>query len=158
MVIDVAKGIESQTQEAVRGLPAARHADRHLHQQGRPREARPYSISLDEIADLLALDVCPMTWPVGMGGDLRGHLRPQGHHRLLPPEGDSREFHGKVILSGSTTRSSTTLLPRGAAKLREEVELARGRLSPFDAEAYRDGDLTPVYFGSALKDYSASIR
>jgi len=58
------------------------------------------------------------------------------------PEGDSRTFQGKV--------DAEPVLPDA---VREEVELAQAGYAAFDAEAYRHGDLTPVYFGSALKDF-----
>jgi peptide subunit release factor RF-3 len=55
---------------------------------------------------------------------------------------------------GSTTPSSTPLLPADAvAKLREEVEMARELCPPFDLESYREGHLTPVFFGSALNNF-----
>jgi peptide chain release factor 3 len=58
--------------EAVRGLPHARHPDRHLHQQDGPRGARHRSKFLDEIEQKLALDTAPMTWPIGQGKTFAG--------------------------------------------------------------------------------------
>ena len=60
--------------QAVRGLPAARHSDHHLHQQDGPRDrAIPFDL-LDEIEKTLALDTAPLTWPIGRGRTLRRHL------------------------------------------------------------------------------------
>lgn len=78
---------------------------------------------LDEVADKLALDVTPMMWPIGMGGTYQG----------LHVMGDA-----------------TDALPDN---VREEVELAGAGYPEFDVEAYRNGDLTPVFFGSALREY-----
>ncbi|HTG38185.1 peptide chain release factor 3 [Sphingomonas sp.] len=153
MVIDVAKGIESQTRKLfevcrLRSVPIITFVNKV------DREGRPVYETLDEIADLLALDVTPMTWPVGMGGEFEGIYDLVGN-RLLLPEGPSREFQGKVIqVSGlHDPVLDEHLSAAGVAKLREDAELAMAGYAPFDAEAYRNGDLTPVYFGSALKEF-----
>ena len=108
------------------------------------REGRPVFELLDEIADMLALDVTPMSWPLGMGGEFAGVLD-LASGRVSRPEGDSRTFQGKVD-------TDVTLAPA----LAEEIELAKIGYPEFDAEAYRNGDLTPVYFGSALKDFGVA--
>lgn len=153
MVIDVAKGIESQTRKLfevcrLRSVPIITFVNKV------DREGRPVYETLDEIAELLALDVTPMTWPVGMGGEFEGIYDLVGN-RLLLPEGPSREFLGKVIQVAGLDDPllDEHLTPAGVAKLREDAELAMAGYAPFDAEAYRNGDLTPVYFGSALKEF-----
>ena len=78
---------------------------------------------LDEVADKLALDVTPMMWPIGMGGTYKG-LHVMGN--------------------------ATDALPEA---VQEEVELAGAGYPEFDVEAYRNGDLTPVFFGSALREF-----
>jgi len=153
MVIDVAKGIESQTRKLfevcrLRNVPIITFVNKV------DREGREVFETLDEIADLLALDVCPMTWPVGMGGTFEG-IYDLATNRLLLPEGDSREFHGKVAQTSGLDdpQLDAILSADGLAKLREDVELAQAGYAEFDAAAYRHGDLTPVYFGSALKEF-----
>jgi len=108
------------------------------------REGRPCFELLDEVADMLALDVVPMGWPVGMGGQFQG-VMDFVTGTISRPEGDSREFLGR--------RDPATDIPTDIA---DEVELARGGYPEFDIEAYRHGDLTPVYFGSALKNFGIS--
>ena len=140
MVIDAARGIEAQTRKLfevcrLRSVPIITFVNKV------DREGRPTFELLDEIADMLALDVCPMTWPVGMGGTFEGILD-LSTNQIARPEGDSRTFQGK-------TEEAPTL-PDAVA---EEIELAQAGYAAFDAEAYRNGDLTPVYFGSALKDF-----
>jgi peptide chain release factor 3 len=154
MVIDVAKGIESQTRKLfevcrLRSVPIITFVNKC------DREGREVFETLDEIADLLALDVTPMTWPVGMGGQFEGIYDLVGN-RLLLPEGPSREFQGKVIeVSGlDDPKLDEVLSAEGVAKLREDAELGLAGYAPFDAEAYRNGDLTPVFFGSALKEFT----
>lgn len=153
MVIDVAKGIESQTRKLfevcrLRNVPIITFVNKV------DREGREVFETLDEIADLLALDVAPMTWPVGMGGTFEG-IYDLAANRLLLPEGDSREFHGKVVeTSGLDDPQLDGLVSADTlAKLREDAELAQAGYAKFDETAYRNGDLTPVYFGSALKEF-----
>ncbi|MFZ1479016.1 MAG: peptide chain release factor 3 [Sphingorhabdus sp.] len=139
MVIDAAKGIEPQTLKLfevcrLRSVPIITFVNKV------DREGRPCFEILDEVADKLALDVCPMAWPVGMGGLFEGVLD-FATESVARPEGDSREYLGK---------RDTAPLPTDIA---DEVELARGGYPEFDLEAYRAGDLTPVYFGSALKNF-----
>jgi peptide chain release factor 3 len=153
MVIDVAKGIESQTRKLfevcrLRNVPIITFVNKV------DREGRHVFETLDEIADLLALDVCPMTWPVGMGGTFEG-IFDLATNRLLLPEGDSREFHGKVVQTSGLDdpQLDAIISAENLAKLREDVELAQAGYPAFDGDAYRHGDLTPVYFGSALKEF-----
>ena len=153
MVIDVAKGIESQTRKLfevcrLRNVPIITFVNKV------DREGREVFDILDEVANLLALDVTPMTWPVGMGGNFQG-IYDLATNRLLLPEGDSREFHGKIVqCSGlDDPQLDAIVSAENLAKLREDVELAGVGYPEFDAEAYRHGDLTPVYFGSALKEF-----
>jgi peptide chain release factor 3 len=143
MVIDAARGIEAQTRKLfevcrLRSVPIITFVNK-VDREGRP----PFEL-LDEIADVLALDVCPMSWPVGMGGTFEG-VYDIARNRVARPEGPSREFLGKV--------EDAPVLP---GEVGEEVELAQGGYAAFDEEAYRHGDLTPVYFGSALKDFGVA--
>ena len=143
MVIDAAKGIEPQTRKLfevcrLRSVPIITFVNKV------DREGRPCFDILDEVADKLALDVCPMSWPVGMGGLFQGILD-IGTGRISRPEGPSKEFLGKVEEGAE--------LPEDVA---EELELAQAGYPEFDLEAYRAGDLTPVYFGSALKNFGVA--
>jgi peptide chain release factor 3 len=143
MVIDAARGIEAQTRKLfevcrLRSVPIITFVNK-VDREGRS----PFEL-LDEIADVLALDVCPMSWPVGMGSDFEGVLD-LAANRISRPDGDSRTFQGRV--------EDAPDLP---AAVQEEVELAQAGYAAFDPEAYRHGDLTPVYFGSALKDFGVA--
>jgi len=143
MVIDAAKGIEPQTRKLfevcrLRSVPIITFVNKV------DREGRACFDLLDEVADTLALDVSPQSWPVGMGGLFRGVLD-IASGRVSRPEGDSREFLGKI--------EDAADLPEEVA---EEVELAQAGYPEFDLTAYRSGDLTPVYFGSALKNFGVA--
>ena len=143
MVIDAAKGIEEQTRKLfevcrMRSVPIITFINK-VDREGRS----PFDL-MDEVADALALDVCPMGWPVGMGGEFQGVLD-LAMNRISRPEGPSREFLGRI--------EDAPILPPNIA---EEVALAQGGYPEFDLEAYRHGDLTPVFFGSALKSFGVA--
>ncbi len=93
---------------------------------------------------MLALDVSPQSWPVGMGGRFEGVLD-FASGSVSRPEGPSKEYHGQ--------RDENPSIPEEFA---EEIELAQVGYPEFDLEAYRHGDLTPVYFGSALKNFGVT--
>ena len=142
MVIDAAKGIEPQTRKLfevcrMRNVPIITFVNKV------DREGRSVFEILDEVADALALDVSPQSWPVGMGGNFEGILD-LASGRISRPEGDSREFLGKV---------DHEAVPEEFA---EEIELGQMGYPAFDLEAYRHGDLTPVFFGSALKNFGVA--
>jgi peptide chain release factor 3 len=156
MVIDAAKGIEPQTRKLfevcrLRSVPIITFVNK-VDREGRD----PFEL-LDEVADILQLDVCPMSWPVGMGGQFEG-VYDLHANTLSRPEGDSREFGGKAeqFTGIDDARLDATLSAEGLATFRDEAELAQGGYASFDGGAYRNGDLTPVYFGSALKDFGVA--
>ncbi|MDF0542691.1 peptide chain release factor 3 [Sphingobium sp. H39-3-25] len=151
MVIDAAKGIEPQTRKLfevcrLRNVPIITFVNKV------DREGRDAFSLIDEVADALALDVTPMSWPVGMGGEFEG-IYDFATNRLRQPTGPSKAFEGKEqhFTGLDDPRLAEVLSAQGLARLREEAELAQGGYTHFDLGAYRHGDLTPVYFGSALK-------
>jgi peptide chain release factor 3 len=132
MVIDAAKGIEAQTRKLfevcrLRNIPIMTFVNKM------DREARDPFELLDELADQLQIETAPMMWPCGMGLNFRGMQ-------------DLRT--GAFIAYNDQTPR-----PEEAAKLEEDVQLASEGLPKFDLETYREGHLSPVYFGSALKNF-----
>jgi peptide chain release factor 3 len=153
MVIDAAKGIEPQTRKLfevcrLRSVPIITFINKV------DREGRECFSLLDEVADALALDVCPMSWPVGMGGEFEG-IYDFHANQLMQPTGGSKEFEGKTSQHSGLDDPTLgeKISERGLTKLREEGGLAREGYAAFDLTAYQAGDLTPVFFGSALKQF-----
>jgi len=154
MVIDAARGIEAQTRKLfevcrMRNVPIITFINK-VDREGRA----PFEL-LDEVADALALDVAPMSWPVGMGGQFEG-IYDLAQNVLHRPANDATgAFEGDSVPVGGLDDSDLDQLlsPDGVNLLREEAELAVAGYAPFDDAAYKAGDLTPVYFGSALKDF-----
>lgn len=142
MVIDAAKGIEAQTRKLfevcrLRDIPIMTFINKM------DREARDPFALLDEIADQLQLETTPLVWPVGMGLNFRGVFDLYA--------GEFVRFGGSERLGRNAM--TTVLSPEEAAKLDDDVELVQAGLSRFDRAAYREGHLTPVFFGSALKNF-----
>jgi peptide chain release factor 3 len=156
MVIDAAKGIESQTRKLfevcrLRDIPIITFINKI------DREGHDPLAQLDEISSGLALDLTLLTWPVGMGVDFRGLLDIEGAKLLLPKEVRTDSF-------GRTEQLETiqALHPHADIEQRitqpalESLELCLSDLPPFDAKAFLEGHLSPVIFGSALKDFGVT--
>jgi peptide chain release factor 3 len=152
MVIDAAKGIEAQTLKLfevcrLRDIPIITLVNK-VDREGRD----PFEI-LYEVQDALALDVCPMVWPVGMGGLFEG-CYDMVNNRFLKPKEKGGSFDEAIECSGADDAQLDDLvLASTLEQAREEIELSEAGFPEFDVEAYREGHLTPVIFGSALKDF-----
>jgi peptide chain release factor 3 len=153
MVLDAARGIESQTRKLfevcrLRDVPIVTFVNK-LDREGRD----PFDL-MDEIEQTLALNVTPASWPIGMGRSFLG-CYDLFHERLILVE-KSRDRIGAEgeVCRGLDDPKLDTLLPESAAStLREEVNMARGLCPKFDLTAYREGHLTPVFFGSAINNF-----
>ena len=158
MVLDAAKGIEEQTRKLLfevcrlRDVPILTFVNK-LDREGRD----PFDL-IDEIEQSLALDESPASWPIGMGRDFLGTYDLFADALLLFERGVHDRVVEPVRCSSLDDPKLPRLLPKAAlAKLREEVEMAKGLCPPFDAKAYREGHLTPVYFGSAFNNFGRRI-
>jgi peptide chain release factor 3 len=148
MVLDAAKGIESQTRKLfevcrLRNIPILTFINKV------DREAQEPLALLDEIMSQLALDVVPMSWPVGTGVDFQGILN-LNDNSLTSPDGspDQLCLDGQPVSPDSPELLADTRIGPSL----ESLQIARGTLPEFDPDAYREGHLSPVYFGSALKN------
>ncbi len=154
MVMDAAKGIESQTRKLfevcrLRDIPIITFINKI------DREAEDPLTLLDQIASDLALDLVPMGWPVGMGSDFRGVLDLVGNKILLPESAErgASYGHSQPLDTFEGLRRIEGIDERIADRTIEGVELAQGALPQFDLAAFREGHLSPVFFGSALKNF-----
>jgi peptide chain release factor 3 len=153
MVIDAAKGIEAQTRKLfevcrLRDVPIITFINKL------DREARDPFDLLSEIEQDLQLHVTPASWPIGMGQGFLG-CYDLFHDRLVLMDRSRRDVaQQSETCQGLDDPKLDRLLPaRDVAKLREEVEMARGLCPEFDLATYREGHLTPVFFGSALNNF-----
>jgi peptide chain release factor 3 len=117
------------------------------------RDGRAPIELLDEVERVLGIRCAPLTWPIGMGRELRG-IYHFGEDRIYAYEGERSGRVGQNrIIDGLASAAAGELLGESAAAFREEVELVRGALPPFDEQEYLAGRQTPVHFGSALANF-----
>ncbi len=147
MVIDAAKGIEEQTRKLfevcrLRDIPILTFINKM------DREARDPFELLDEIEKTLALDVTPATWPIGSGKDFVGTYD-FARKRVAFLDGAD-----DLDVSGPDDPKLDAIVPAPVLEaFRESAELAAGATQAFDLDSFRGGHMTPVYFGSALKNF-----
>jgi peptide chain release factor 3 len=147
MVIDAARGIESRTRKLfeicrLRDIPIVTFVNKMDRESREPLEL------LDEIESTLAIETAPMVWPVGRGRDFKGTYD-LGQPRIRQVE---RAPEGQPV-SGPDDPLLDELLGEGAAAWRDEIALVETACGKFDLEKFREGTLTPVFFGSALKNF-----
>jgi peptide chain release factor 3 len=157
MVLDAARGIEEQTKKLfevcrLRDVPIVTFINKL------DRESRDPFDLIDEIEQTLALDATPASWPIGMGRDFFGTYDLFQDSLLLFERGAHDRPRDQVIepirCSGLDDSELGRRLPaRALEDLREQVEMARGLCPDFDLGSYRQGHLTPVFFGSALNNF-----
>jgi peptide chain release factor 3 len=153
MVLDGAKGIEAQTRKLfevcrLRDIPIITFVNKL------DRESKDPFDLLDEVEQTLALEVSPVSWPIGMGRDFLGCYDLLGERLLLMDRADKLVRGEALECRGLGDPELDARLPEHAVEtLREQVEMARGLCQPFDLQAYREGHRTPVYFGSALNNF-----
>jgi peptide chain release factor 3 len=152
MVIDCAKGVEERT---IRLMEVCRLRDTPIMTfiNKLDREGRPPIELLDEIEKVLGIATAPVTWPIGMGRDLRGiyHL---AEDRIYVYEAGERGRVGENrTIEGLHGAEARELLGDRAARFDEEIELVRGATQEFDLAAYRAARQTPVFFGSAISNF-----
>jgi len=152
MVIDVAKGVEARTIKLMdvcrlRDTPILTFVNK-LDREGRD----PLEI-LDEIEQVLKIKCAPVTWPIGMGKRLKGvfDLRSQTTHLFSATHGGKIQ-EGELIQGLDNPRLDEVIGDQ-ADELREEIELVEGASHELDLAAYLKGELTPVFFGSAINNF-----
>ena len=154
MVIDAAKGIESQTRKLfevcrLRDMPIVTFINKV------DRESRDPFELLDQIQDELQLDLAPQVWPVGMGGLFAGCYDLQSNRFMTSDDKPIGAFSKSLECTGPDDAQLEAYAREDAlAQARENMELVGAAYETFDREAYLDGRQTPVIFGSALRNYA----
>ena len=151
MVIDVAKGVETQTEKlfrvcALRRIPVMTF----VNKVDRPG-IEPLQL-MAEIQSKLGIEPIPQNWPLGLGADFRGIVWLETQEAMLFDERDGdRRIGYRSIALGDLTEEHVRA--RDLAQTREEVELLVAAGSTFDRERFLRGEISPVYFGSALTNF-----
>jgi peptide chain release factor 3 len=149
MVIDAAKGIEARTLKLIevcrlRDIPIITFINKM------DRDSLDTFELLDEIEKTLALDTTPMTWPVGRGRDFLGTYDiSTGGIRLLEGGGAKTGAAENIDVAELAGRNANL----DVGEITEELALVKEASKPFDLNSFREGHMTPVYFGSALRNF-----
>ena len=155
MVIDCAKGVEQRT---IKLMDVCRLRDTPIFTfiNKLDREGRDPIELLDEIEEILKIKCAPITWPIGMGKRFKGiyHILNDAVHLYEP--GKNSERQDIKIIEGLNTPLLDEILGDHATELREEIELVQGASHEFDVQAYLQGELTPVTFGSAINNFGVN--
>jgi peptide chain release factor 3 len=153
VVIDVAKGVEEQTEKLVE-VCRMRNIPMIVFINKMDREGKDAFDLLDEVEQKLGLSVTPLSFPIGMGYDFKG-IYNIWEKNINLFSGDSRkDIEETIEISDLESPELTKLIGEKSANiLREEIELVEGIYPPFDKDAYLNGHLQPVFFGSALNNF-----
>ncbi|MFT6531812.1 MAG: peptide chain release factor 3 [Limimaricola cinnabarinus] len=153
MVIDGAKGVESQTRKLfevcrLRDLPILTFCNKM------DRESRDTFEIIDEIQENLAIDVTPASWPIGVGRDFLGCYDLLRDRLELIDRADRNRVAESIAIDGLDDPKIAEHVPAHLLeKLREEVEMARELLPTLDPQAVLEGHMTPIWFGSAINSF-----
>lgn len=153
VVIDVAKGVEEQTEKLVE-VCRMRNIPMIVFINKMDREGKDAFELLDEIEQKLGLTVTPLSFPIGMGYDFKGIYNIWENNVNLFTGDPKKDIEETVEISDINDSELDQLIgDKSANILREELELINGVYPVFNKEAYLSGSLQPVFFGSALNNF-----
>ncbi|PZQ86257.1 MAG: peptide chain release factor 3 [Flavobacterium johnsoniae] len=153
VVIDVAKGVEEQTEKLV-AVCRMRNIPMIVFINKLDREGKDAFDLMDEVEQKLGLTVTPLSFPIGMGYDFQG-IYNLWEKNINLFSGDSRKNIEETIAFSDVQNPELEKIigQKPADKLREELELIEEVYPSFNREAYLEGKLQPVFFGSALNNF-----
>jgi peptide chain release factor 3 len=153
VVIDVAKGVEEQTEKLVE-VCRMRNIPMIVFINKLDREGKDAFDLLDEVEQKLGLKVTPMSFPIGMGYDFKGIYNLWEKNVNLFTGESKHHINDTIEVSDLNDTALEKLVGDTAANtLREEIELVSGIYPEFNKDQYLKGDLQPVFFGSALNNF-----
>lgn len=152
MVIDAAKGVEARTIKLLevcrlRNIPIITFINKM------DRDAQEPIQLLDEIESILNIKCAPITWPIGMGSYFKGIYHLYDDTIQLFESGKGDRIQENKIIQGIDHPDLPQYLEDSLPALRDEILLVKGATHAFDHQAYIDGQLTPVFFGSAINNF-----
>lgn len=152
MIVDGAKGVEERT---IKLMDVCRLRDTPIFTfvNKLDRDTRPPIEILDEIETVLNIKCAPIYWPLGMGKEFKGIYNLYADRIHVYQQGQGKQIPDEVLIDGMDGAQTVELLASYAQDFKDEIELVRGASHEFDREAYLKGELTPVYFGTALGNF-----
>ena len=154
MVIDVAKGVEAQTKKLFkvcsdRGIPIFTFVNKIDH-----FGKNPFDLMAD-IEDVLGIRSCPMNWPIGVNGDYTGIYDRETEMCHIFVKDNAHGVKKLEVISGKIDDEAivSQVGQEVLDALRDDLELLDEAGDPFDAEKVAKGELTPMFFGSAMTNF-----
>ncbi len=153
VVIDVAKGVEEQTEKLVE-VCRMRNIPMLVFINKLDREGKDAFDLLDEVEQKLGLSVSPMSFPIGMGYDFKGIYNIYESNINLFSGDSKKNIEDTIAINDLNSPELEKMVGANQAiELRENLELVSGVYPPFNKEAYLKGEQQPVFFGSALNNF-----
>ncbi len=152
MVIDSAKGVEART---IKLMEVTRLRDTPIitFMNKLDRDIKEPIELLDEVESVLDIMCAPITWPIGMGKGFKGVYHLLRDEVILYHTGQGHTIQQQRIIKGIDNPDLDAAIGNYADDLREELELVKGASHEFDLEMFLAGELTPVFFGTALGNF-----
>ncbi|MBO5242447.1 MAG: peptide chain release factor 3 [Lachnospiraceae bacterium] len=158
MVIDASKGVEAQTRKlfkvcVMRKIPIFTFINKM------DRDANDTFELLDEIEKELGIATCPVNWPIGSGKEFKGVYERKSRNvfTFSDTEKGTKEGETQVISVDDEGKLTAQIGEDAFALLNDEIELLDGASAEFDLEQVQAGNLTPVFFGSALTNFGVEV-
>ena len=158
MVIDASKGVEAQTRKLFK-VCVMRHIPIFTFINKMDRDANDTFDLLDDIEKELGIETCPVNWPIGSGKGFKGVFdrNRQTVVTFSDTQKGTKEGETKEISLQEKEELIAEIGQAAYDKLSDEIELLDGASAEFDLEQVQAGNLTPVFFGSALTNFGVEI-
>lgn len=152
MVIDSAKGVEARTIKLME-VTRLRTTPIVTFMNKLDRDTRDPIELLDEVEEVLNIKCAPITWPIGMGKEFKGVYHLLRDETILYKTGQGHTIQEKRVIKGLNNPELDTSIGVYADELRDMLELVKGASHDFNLEEFLAGELTPVFFGTALGNF-----
>lgn len=153
LVIDCANGVESQTEKLME-VCRMRKTPVIIFVNKMDRDGKDSFTLMDELEQKLGIKVCPLSWPIGMGDRFKGVYNIYKQElNLFQANKTKREEQIVSIHDVNDPMLDQEVGKAAADELREELDLIEGVYDPFDKETYLNGEIAPVFFGSAVNNF-----
>lgn len=153
MVIDSGKGVEDRTRKLME-VTRLRDTPILTFMNKLDRDIRDPMELMDEVENELNIACCPITWPIGCGKLFKGVYHLLRDETILYQTGQGHTIQEVRIIKGLDNPELDQAVGDDlAAQLRDELELVKGASHEFEQEAFLEGELTPVFFGTALGNF-----
>ena len=158
MVIDASKGVEAQTRKLFK-VCVMRHIPIFTFINKMDRDANDTFALLDEIEKELGIATCPINWPIGSGKNFKGVYERESKCVITysDTEKGTKEGHATRIPLSEENTLRQAISDAFYEQLTDEIELLDGASAEYDLDEIQAGDLTPVFFGSALTNFGVEI-